>query len=261
MVVASPHSGRDYPADFVASARLDAQRLRGSEDSYVDQLLASAPSHGAPLLAARFPRAFCDVNREAWELDPAMFDGELPAWVNTTSPRVSAGLGTIPRVIADGEPIYAARLPFAEAERRVRDYWGPYHAALAGLIEATRVRFGYCLLLDCHSMPSQAAASRQTRPDIVLGDAYGMACAGMLVRHVETFLAARGYIVRRNAPYAGGYITRHYGRPTTGVHALQIELARCLYMDESTLQIHSGFTRVADDMSALLASLPQTGWS
>ena len=170
LVFASPHSGRNYLPEFLESARLDAMALRRSEDSFVDELFGAAPRHGAPLLAATFPRAYCDPNREMWELDPAMFDDDLPAWVNTTSARVGAGLGTIARVVASGESIYRRKLRFIDAERRVLGCWAPYHDALGQLLAATRARFGGCVLIDCHSMPAHGAASgRGGAPDFVLG--------------------------------------------------------------------------------------------
>ena len=171
LIVASPHSGRDYPADFISTARLDPLSLRRSEDCFVDELFADAPGLGAPLLTASFPRAFCDPNREKWELDPTMFEEALPPWVNTTSARVGAGLGTIPRVVASGEAIYAGKLRFKEAQRRVETYWEPYHDTLAALISGTRALFGACLLLDCHSMPAQTGPGAGPRrgADMVLG--------------------------------------------------------------------------------------------
>lgn len=257
VVFASPHSGRDYPEEFVATARLDALGLRRSEDSFVDELFADAPRLGAPLIAARFPRAFCDANREAWELDPAMFADALPDWVNTTSPRVGAGLGTIARVVATGESIYRAKLPFAEAERRVRDYWQPYHDALSNLLGETRRQFGACLLVDCHSMPASGGGSRTGAgpADIVLGDAYGTSCAPAITRLVEQELSQIGYIVRRNDPYAGGYITRHYGRPREHIHALQIEIARPLYMDETRIVPSQRFATMRRHIAALVGTL------
>jgi len=254
VVFASPHSGRDYPAAFLAASCLDALALRRSEDSFVDELFAAAPAYGAPLLAATFPRAFCDVNREPWELDPAMFDGDLPAWVNTGSSRVAAGLGTLARVVASGEAIYRGKLPFAEAERRVRDCWQPFHAALAAAIEETRTRFGYCLLIDCHSMPSHAAHGRNAKADFVLGDAHGTACTPRATRLAERLLTDQGYTVRRNEPYAGGYITRTYGRPRERVHALQIEIARELYMDEVRIERLPGFAVVQACVTGFVAA-------
>ncbi|GAB0113795.1 N-formylglutamate amidohydrolase [Acidisoma sp. C75] len=256
LVFSSPHSGADYTADFLAASRLDALTLRRSEDFAIDRIFAAAPEHGAPLLRAHFPRAFCDANREAWELDPAMFDDPLPPWVNTASPRIGAGLGTIPRIVASGEAIYARKLRFAEAEARVQTCWEPYHDALGRLVAATRARFGFCLLIDCHSMPSGLG---QGSPDFVLGDAYGKACGGAILLRIETCLRRLGYSVRRNDPYAGGYVTRHYGRPREGVHALQIEIARALYMDERRIEPHGGMARLQRNMTDLIAFLAADG--
>ena len=258
LVFASPHSGRDYSAAFVAEARLDAVSLRRSEDCFVDELFEAAPAHGAPLLAATFPRAYCDPNREAWELDPAMFEEELPAWVNTSSARVVSGLGTIARVVSSGEAIYRRKLHFAEAEARVRDCWQPYHDRLSELLRTTRETFGVCLLIDCHSMPAAGAPSRY-RADFVLGDVHGTTCAPHATRLVERILTGLGYHVGRNDPYAGGYVTRHYGRPREGVHALQIEIARSLYMDEARLEKRPGFTILQRDLTELIRALAAAG--
>jgi N-formylglutamate deformylase len=259
LVLASPHSGSDYPAEFLAAARLDAHGLRRSEDAFVDELWAAAPALGVPLLAATFPRAWCDANREPFELDPGMFDAPLPPWVNSASPRVGAGLGTIARVVATGEAIYRRRLSFAEAEARIEGCWKPYHAALSGLVEATRARFGQCVLLDCHSMPAHPAQAGDP-PDVVLGDAHGTACSPRVTRAVEAGLQRLGYRVRRNDPYAGGYVTRHYGRPRERVHALQIEVSRALYMDETRIERHAGFARLRADLTRLLGDLAAVEW-
>ncbi|MDT7953249.1 MAG: N-formylglutamate amidohydrolase, partial [Acetobacteraceae bacterium] len=235
VVFASPHSGRNYPHAFLEAARLDAAGLRRSEDCFVDELFEGAIAAGAPLVAAQFARAYCDPNREQWELDPAMFLDTLPDWVNTTSARVGAGLGTLARVVASGETIYRRKLSFREAEFRVRTFWQPYHAALRELLDETRRSFGACLLIDCHSMPAQTQAGGRPSPDIVLGDAHGTACSPSVMRAAEVMLTDLGFRVRRNDPYAGGYVTRHYGRPRERIHAIQIELARGLYMDEARL--------------------------
>ena len=253
MVFASPHSGRDYPLDFLALARLDALSLRRSEDSFVDELFAAAPEFGAPLLAATFPRAFCDPNREPWELDPAMFDEDLPNWVNSSSSRVSAGLGTIARIVASGETIYRRKLSFAEAEGRIRGYWEPYHNLLTELISDTRRQFGTCLLIDCHSMPASGTTPKSI--DFVLGDAHGTSCVPQITRLVEQVLAELGYVVRRNEPYSGGFTTRHYGRPREGVNALQIEVARSLYMDETRIERLPRFASLQRDLSTLIGAL------
>jgi N-formylglutamate amidohydrolase len=257
VIFTSAHSGRAYSADLMSGVRLCALSLRRSEDCFVDELFRAAPACGAPLLAANFPRAFCDANREAWELDQTMFADRLPDWVNTTSSRVSAGLGTIAKVVASGEAIYSAKLPFAEAERRIHTYWRPFHDALARLIKEIKSRFGYCLVIDCHSMPSSGQGKRGTaRPvDFVLGDLHGSACASPVTRAAETLLSSKGYLVRRNDPYAGGFITRHYGRPGDDVHVLQIEIARALYMDETRIERLPEFLFVERQIADLVAAL------
>ncbi|MGE0224506.1 MAG: N-formylglutamate amidohydrolase [Acetobacteraceae bacterium] len=259
VIFASPHSGRVYTETFLAASRLDALGLRRSEDSFVDDLFAAAPEHGAPLLSATFPRAWCDVNREAWELDPAMFADPLPPWVNTTSARVGAGLGTIARVVASGEGIYRGKLRFADAEERVETCWRPFHDTLTALISATYAMYGFCLLIDCHSMPSAGHMSRSglRQPDFILGDAHGTACSPRITRFVERTLSDLGYTVRRNDPYAGGFITRHYGRPRERIHALQIEVARSLYMDEVRIEQSAGFAGIQRDLTVLIAAITQ----
>ncbi len=259
VVFASPHSGVDYPAAFLAAARLDRQSLRRSEDAFVDELFAAAPDAGAPLLSALFPRAFVDANREALELDPQMFEDALPPEANTESPRVAAGLGMIARVVASGEEIYGRKLRVAEAIARIEGYWRPYHAMLGDLIAETKRRHGACVLIDCHSMPSvggpmERDAGRE-RVDIVLGDCRGTSCALALTDRVESALRQLGYAVARNNPYSGGYVTQHYGRPGEEVHALQIEINRALYMDESDLTRGPGFARLAADMGKLVRAL------
>ncbi len=257
LVVASPHSGANYPDDLLASSRLDPLTLRRSEDSFVDEIFATAPDIGAPLLAARFPRAYLDVNREAWELDPTMFADALPAFVNGRSPRVRMGLGTIARIVASGEEIYARKLRFAEARQRVEALYQPYHHTLRQLVEETEAAFGACLLLDCHSMPS-AAGGDQGGADIVLGDCHGTACAPHLVEAARAFLARRNFAVALNAPYAGGFTTGHYGNPRRGRHALQIERNRALYMDERSYQRKLDFERLVSEMTALMRHLGRT---
>src|SRR5690625_453337 len=202
LVISSPHSGSDYPRQFLAESRLDPLMPRRSEDSFVDEIFACAPQMGAPLLRALFPRAFVDLNREPYELDPGMFDSPLPDYANTQSPRVAAGLGTIARVVANGAEIYRRKLPLNEALERIRTHYYPYHQSLANLVESTRHRFGYCILLDCHSMPSsaggQGAGLHRTRVDFVLGDCHGTACAPALTEAAAETLTRAGYRVSRN---------------------------------------------------------------
>ena len=254
VVFASPHSGRAYPSDFIAESHLDSAALRRSEDSFVDELFAAAPRLGAPLLVANFPRAWCDANREPWELDPAMFADRLPPFCNTASGRVRAGFGTIARIVADGAPIYRRKLRFAEAENRIQTCWAPYHAALLQLINSTRSRFGACLLIDCHSMPTERAVGR-VPVSFVLGDAHGLSCAPGVIGHVEDWLRSRGHQARRNNPYAGGYVTRHYGNPGAGTHVLQVEISRSLYMVEASHLRRPGFAGVREELTSMTADL------
>ena len=255
-IYASPHSGDHYTADFLAASRLDLVTLRRSEDSFVDQIFAAAPELGAPLLRALFPRVFLDPNREPYELDPGMFEDELPPHVNTRSLRVAGGIGTIARVVAGGSEIYCRKLRFAEAERRIASYYKPYHLALAGLMGETRERFGCAVLIDCHSMPSVGGPMNgeggSRRTDVVLGNRFGMACAEILVEVARDLLTDLGYKVTLNKPYAGGFNTQKYGRPEDGVHALQIEINRALYMDEERIQRRLGMAAVSEHMTTLI---------
>ena len=252
----SPHSGRTYPQSFVRTSRLELHRLRCSEDTFVEELFGAAPHHGAALMHANFPRAFVDLNREPYELDPQMFDGALPSHANTRSMRVAGGLGTIARVVADSEPIYAARIPVAEALSRIDTYYKPYHAALTSMLDEARTRFGIAVLIDCHSMPStKIARDERSKPDFVLGDRYGTSCTTFLADLVHQTLTELGYTVSRNKPYAGGFITERYGNPAAGLHALQIEINRGLYMDELRYARTGGFAWLQADLNRLIQAL------
>ncbi len=257
LVFASPHSGSYYPRDLLAATRLDALTLRRSEDAYVDAIFGAAPSYGAPLLRACVARAYLDPNREPYEFDPAMFEDALPPYVNRTSPRVKMGLGTIARVVASGEEIYARKLSSGEAMARVERLYRPYHRALKQLLGATREKFGFYLLVDCHSMPSACLGDRGRpgRADIVLGDCHGTSCHATVMDTMHRALSAKGYRVARNAPYAGGFTTAHYGQPGAHGHCIQIELSRALYMDEQSFERKPYFSRLADDMSDIMLAL------
>ncbi|ODT51045.1 MAG: N-formylglutamate amidohydrolase [Devosia sp. 63-57] len=255
IVFNSPHSGRVYPPRFLAMTRLDHLSIRQSEDAFVDELFARAPHLGAPLLRAHFPRAYLDVNREPWELDPTMFVEPLSDRFNTNSPRVAAGLGTLARVVAENKPIYRERLTLEDARMRIDGIYHPYHAALQKLLSEAMTGFGLAVLIDCHSMPRIGRHGERAAPDIVLGDRYGTTCAPGLVDLVETVFTAAGLRVARNRPYAGGFCTRTYGRPQHGVHALQIEISRHLYMNEATLEKNAGFEIVRGLMERLMLTL------
>ena len=251
----SPHSGRTYTPAFMERTRLDVRSVRRSEDAFIADLFGGVVHLGCPLLAAHFPRAWLDVNREPYELDPRMFDAPLPPHANTRSLRVAGGLGTVPRVVAEGQYLYAGRLRVAEALERIEQVYRPYHDALRRLMAKTCVQFGYAVLVDCHSMPSNwhgGALGGKVRPDVVVGDRYGTSCAPELTRTFMDAFAARGYRVTRNKPYAGGFITEHYGRPLKGLHAVQIEINRALYMDERTMVPTAGFHALATDLRAVV---------
>jgi N-formylglutamate amidohydrolase len=245
VVVASPHSGRHYPAEFLRASVLDERAIRSSEDAFMDMLVEEAPRLGAPVIAAEYPRAWLDLNRSPEEMDPAVVEG-VGRVVQT--PRISSGLGVIPRVVANGRAIYRGKLSRAEAEARIAQVWRPYHGALDGLLGEAEAEFGESVLLDFHSMPHEAldSVSRpgQRRPEVVLGDRFGASASGEIVEALEAGFAAEGLCVIRNAPFAGAFVTQHYGRPSRGRHAVQVEIDRSLYMNERTLRPNADFDAV-----------------
>lgn len=257
-VFASPHSGRRYPGELLRMSRLDRHALRQSEDCYVDLLFDDAPLFGAPLLRALFPRAYVDVNRSRHELDPRMFADQLPKSIDARSNRVLAGLGVIPRIVADGKDIYGRKLNYFEARRRLAACYDPYHRAVGDLLGTSRQKFGCAILIDCHSMPSAGVApfrDGDRRIDFVLGDRFGSSCAPGLVSLVEVSLSRMGYQVSRNAPYAGGFVAAAYGRPADGIHVLQIEINRALYLDEARLARTPGYDTLKSDLRRLISEI------
>ncbi|MGL4237080.1 N-formylglutamate amidohydrolase [Tabrizicola sp.] len=256
LVFASPHSGSDYASGFMAQAVLDRRAIRSSEDAFVDRLFDMAPEFGAPLLCARAPRAFIDLNRAADELDPAVIEGIARAPHN---PRISSGLGVIPRVVAGGRSIYRGKLSLAEAEQRIKRFWHPYHQALAGLVEETLAEFGRAVLIDCHSMPHEAIEAHtrpgQPSPEVVLGDRFGAAAGREVMDQVEAAFGAAGLRVVRNAPFAGAYVAQAYGRPSRGVHVVQVEIDRALYMDEIRVEPLPGFASFRALMAGVVAEI------
>ena len=263
LVFASPHSGRSYPEDMMAAAALDALSIRRSEDAFVDELIAAGPAHGAALICAHFARAYIDVNREAFELDQGMFADELPDFARARTARGAAGLGAIARVVSEGQEIYARKLTFEEARGRIEGVHTPYHAALSRLLGEAHAAHGYAILVDWHSMPAAAAKAcgRGGPCDMVLGDRFGASCSGLVTQKVERELTALGYRVARNAPYAGGYTTEHYGRPNRRTHALQIEINRGLYLNEGTLEPTRDFARLQKDLTEVIAALGAADWN
>ncbi|CUH51626.1 N-formylglutamate amidohydrolase [Shimia marina] len=260
VVFASPHSGCDYPEWFIRRSLLNAHTIRSSEDAFVDQLFSAAPAVGAPFLMARAPRALLDLNRSAEELDPALIQGVRKVGHN---PRVASGLGVIPRVVANGRAIYHGKMTRAEADHRIDTYWRPYHDALSSLLTAAHDTFGEAILIDCHSMPREAVegVSRRggQRPEIVLGDRFGAAADGDIVDQIEAAFQQAGFVVSRNSPFAGAYVTQHYGRPQRRQHAIQIEIDRSLYMDEALITPHSDFAAFQARLQTVVAQIAAIG--
>ena len=260
VIFSSPHSGRDYPADFLASSPLDPHVLRSSEDAYVDRLFARAPLHGAPLICASAPRAFIDLNRAPDELDPAVIEGVARVALN---PRISSGLGVIPRVVAGGRAIYSGKINRADAELRLNQHWHPYHNALQSLIDETHADFGEAILIDCHSMPHEAidahARPGQPKPEVVLGDRFGAAAGREVVDQIESAFASAGFRVVRNSPFAGAYIAQHYGRPLSRKHVVQVEIDRALYLDETRVEPGKNFPAFCVRMNRVVAEIARIG--
>lgn len=260
LVFSSPHSGRDYPADLVERSRLGLLQLRASEDVMVDALFAAAPDHGAPLIAATAPRAWLDVNRAPDELDPSLIEGVRPRGLNQ---RVAAGLGVVPRVVSEGAAIYNGKISLTDAQTRIRTVHAPYHEALDALLVRARDRFGSALLFDCHSMPTEAlrAAPRINgkTPQIVLGDRFGAAAARGYIAETKAAFERAGFTVARNAPFAGGYITQRYGKPSRGLHAIQIEIDRGLYLDQARVEPNADFAEIQNLITQVIADLITLG--
>jgi len=252
----SPHSGAVYPSEFVDASRIDLPALRRSEDSFMDDMIEGLCADGVAVARVNFPRSYVDVNREPYELDPRMFNGRLPSFANTRSMRVAGGLGTIPRVVGDGQEIYRERLSVEDGLSRIEALYKPYHRALRRLIGKVHEMYGTAILVDCHSMPSVGISRDEPRrPDVVVGDRYGTSCAPLLTTVVEEAFTALGYTVGRNKPYAGGFITEHYGNPAGGLHTIQIELNRAIYMDERKRERSERFAEVAADFTTLARTL------
>jgi N-formylglutamate amidohydrolase len=255
----SPHSGSLIPENFLQCSKLSAAVLRKSEDCFVDELFSGCQSLGAPMLRALVSRAYIDLNREPYELDARMFMEDLPGYMNPGSPRVASGLGTIPRVVAEGEEIYRGKIHLPEALNRIEKVYRPYHRALTALLNECYNVTGFVLLVDCHSMPSSAVynhkSCRETAVDIVLGDRFGAACNSEIANEAENLLGAAGFKVVMNRPYAGGFITETHGAPRHNRHALQIEVNRSIYMDEMRLEKSSAFSQVQSALTRVISGL------
>jgi N-formylglutamate amidohydrolase len=266
IVFNSPHSGTLLPEGFLQQSRLSAAALRKSEDSFIDEMFSGCLNLGAPLLRANVARAYIDLNREPYELDGRMFHETLPGYMNPGSSRVACGLGTIPKLVAEGEDIYRGKISLSDAIARIETIYRPYHRTLTELLNECFNATGFSLLIDCHSMPSSAVHTQKFSPepkvDVVLGDRFGAACNSDIANEAERLLTAEGLRVVRNRPYAGGFITETYGAPRNNRHALQIEINRSLYMNEERLEKTSAFGQIQSALNrvieSLIALLPQT---
>ncbi len=260
VVFASPHSGRDYSWQFQRRSVLDERIIRSSEDAFVDLLFEDVPKFGAPLINATFPRAFVDLNRSADELDPALIEGAKKSGFN---PRVVSGLGVVPRVVANGRAIYRGKLTLKEAHARISEYWRPYHDKLHSLLGENRRLFGEAILIDCHSMPHESLdaleRSGAERPDVVLGDRFGSSADARITDLIEAAFVVEGFKVARNVPFAGAYITQHYGRVSSGQHAVQIEIDRSLYMNETLIRPNGNFDTMRARITAVAAKIAEIG--
>jgi N-formylglutamate amidohydrolase len=260
VVFASPHSGRDYSWSFLRKTVLNEHAIRSSEDAFVDTLFECAPEYGAAFIKAGAPRAYVDLNRARDELDPALIEGVRRVGHN---PRVSSGLGVIPRVVANGRAIYRGKMTMEEAQERIQCYWEPYHNRLQALLDTAHTRHGQTVLIDCHSMPHEAmdgvARSGMRRPDVVLGDRFGAAASGDVVDRIEAAFSEAGFVVTRNAPFAGAYITQAYGRPAKGQHAVQVEIDRSLYMNEQLIRPNGDFESVQAALRGVIRQVAAIG--
>ena len=258
-LITSPHSGHYYPRDFIEKSKLDSQQLRLSEDMHIDALLENVPKAGASLLTATYPRAYVDLNREPYELDASMFSDPLPDFVNKDSTRVLSGLGTIAKIVTERLEIYDLPLEFSEAEQRIEKIYFPFHSCLKQQLEMARDYWGAAYLLDVHSMPSNAVrkfkGGKSGSIDFVLGNRHGRSCDADYYDLVYNFLTDAGYYVEKNKPYAGGYITEHYGKPSEGFHTLQLEVNRKLYMNETSYDLLDNSDEMKNLFSDLISAL------
>ena len=258
IVIASPHSGRNYRSSVKEQSILDPTTLRSSEDAYVDELMDFAPDLGIPLICSEIPRAFVDLNRARDELDSAIIEGIRP---NGQNPRVISGLGVIPRVVANGKEIYSGKLSKEAAFERLEKFWDPYHSKLSELLDRAYRQFGYSILIDAHSMPHEAILNASTgfhTSQLVLGDRYGASCSPDIVNNLSMLISKNGLHASRNIPFSGAYIVQKYGRPELNRHAIQLEIDRSMYMDERKIQKLEKFFKLKDKLLNIVRDFSKT---
>jgi N-formylglutamate deformylase len=258
IVIASPHSGRNYSCSVKEKSILDPTTLRSSEDAFVDELMDFAPDLGIPLICSEIPRAFVDLNRARDELDSAIIEGIRP---NGQNPRVISGLGVIPRVVANGKEIYSGKLSKEAAFERLEKFWDPYHSKLSELLDRAYRQFGYSILIDAHSMPHEAILNASTgfhTSQLVLGDRYGASCSPDIVNNLTMLISKNGLHASRNIPFSGAYIVQKYGRPELNRHAIQLEIDRSMYMDERKIQKLEKFFKLKNKLLNILRDFSET---
>ena len=255
VVLSSPHSGRVYSQNELNLTNLSKNILRKSEDTLVDKICLMVSDLGIPMLTTNFPRAFIDLNRSPIEIDSDMFYS-VPDYISKNkSLKVKYGLGVIPRVSAEGIEIYKNILPFSMARKRLLKYYFPYHKKLKDLLKLTYNQFGVAILLDCHSMPSLASSSEKNKNrdfDIIIGDNYGNSCGVEIYTEAEKCFKKLKFNVVRNELFSGGFITNYYGAPSNGIHAIQVELNRLLYLDKENFYQNENATRISLSMQLLV---------
>lgn len=258
IVFDSPHSGTMYPINSGIVAPADA--LKSTWDAFVDELWGAAPDAGAALLAARFPRAYIDVNRHPADIDSELLDGPWPAPLEQSNAG-KMGMGLIRRFALPNVPMYDGPLPVAEVTQRIRQYYEPYHEVLQSLMDQAHESFGSVWHIDCHSMKSVGNAMNvdagNARPDMVVSDCDGTSCDPSFTEWVAGQLGKSGYKVSINSPYHGGHIVRQYGAPARGRHSVQIEINRSLYMNETTFEKHEGFEKLQRNLGVFVFELAE----
>ena len=255
VVFALPHSGRDYGVSFLNQSILDSISIRSSEDAFLDQLIDGIEKYGAPKIVANAPRAFIDLNRSTDELDPALISGIKN---NMRNPRISSGLGVIPRVVSHGKEIYRGKLSLEQAQSRIEYYWKPYHKDLSTLLKRAQSIYGQSLLIDMHSMPHEAVSTQSSfisAPEIVVGDRFGMSSDPEFTNLIVSILKQHGFRVAKNTPFAGAFITKHHGKIKERTHAIQLEIDRSLYMDEERISPNSGFEKLKSQLFPALIQI------
>ena len=255
VVFALPHSGRDYGVSFLNQSILDSISIRSSEDAFLDQLIDGIEKYGAPKIVANAPRAFIDLNRSTDELDPALISGIKN---NIRNPRISSGLGVIPRVVSHGKEIYRGKLSLEQAQSRIEYYWKPYHKDLSTLLKRAQSIYGQSLLIDMHSMPHEAVSTQSSfisAPEIVVGDRFGMSSDPEFTNLIVSILKQHGFRVAKNTPFAGAFITKHHGKIKERTHAIQLEIDRSLYMDEERILPNSGFEKLKSKLFPALIQI------